>query len=190
MTVPAPSSVSIENDWEGPEHSIVASWEPTPQADAYTVQLYLGGVLQDTFTVYTPYIVIPAQLVDEYTIARAAQIRVSVDAGTITTGISTDTVTDTAPAVPTNITTSSPSAGQLTVSWDANTDDDFREYRLYVSGSSGFTPSASTLAYSGTDTSVTVYGLTSASTMYMQLVAVDYIEGGLNYSTEFSQTIT
>jgi hypothetical protein len=190
MTVPAPSSVSIENDWEGPEHSIVASWEPTPQADAYTVQLYLGGVLQDTFTVYTPYIVIPAQLVDEYTIARAAQIRVSVDAGTITTGISTDTVTDTAPAVPTNITTSSPSAGQLTVSWDANTDDDFREYRLYASGSSGFTPSASTLAYSGTDTSVTVYGLTSASTMYMQLVAVDYIEGGLNYSTEFSQVIT
>jgi bacillopeptidase F len=115
---------------------------------------------------------------------------VSANAGAIITGIATDTVTDTAPAVPSNITTSSPSTGNLTVSWDAVTDDDLREYRLYAAASSGFTPSASNLVYSGTATSVSVGGLPSAATIYMQLVAVDYIEGGLNYSSEFSQTIT
>ena len=190
IIVPAPSNVSIDNDWEGPEHSIVASWSPVVQADSYTVQLYLGGVLQDTYTTYAPYIVIPSQKVDEYTIGRAAQVSVSANAGTIITGLATDTVTDTAPAVPSNITTSSPSTGNLTVSWDAVTDDDLREYRLYAAASSGFTPSASNLAYSGTATSVSVGGLPSGATIYMQLVAVDYIEGGLNYSTEFSQTIS
>lgn len=190
IVLSAPTNLNIENDWEGPDHSILATWEPLPQFNSYTVQVYLGGVLQDTYTVYSPHFFLPAQKVAEYTLARSLEIRVSANAGTIITGLATDTVTDSAPSVPSNITTSSASAGKLVVSWDALSADDLRYYRLYAAASSGFTPGASNLAYEGTNNSVTINGLPSGATIYMQLVAVDYIESGLNYSTEFSQLIT
>jgi hypothetical protein len=190
IVIPAPTNAAIVNDWEGPDHSIVATWTPLPQFESYSITVRLGGSSVYTETVYSPMFVMTAQKMDEFTIKRILAIDIAANAGSITTGIATVTVTDTAPAVPTNITTASPATGKVTVDWDAVADDDLRYYRLYASASSGFTPGASNLIYQGTTSSATISGLPSGGTIYMVLVAVDYVETGLNESTEFSQAIT
>jgi len=190
VVLPAPTNLVIHNDWEGPDHSLMATWEPLPQFDNYTVRMYLGGVLQDTFTIYGSQFVLPAQKLDEYTIKRTVQLQIAANAGSIITGLGTVSATDTAPAVPSNIVTTSPSTGKVTIDWDALTDDDLRYYRVYASTSSGFTPGATNLVYQGTANSAILNGLPSGSTLYCVLEAVDYIESGLNQSTEFSRAIT
>lgn len=190
IVIPAVTNLAIVNDWEGPDHSVVATWTPLPQFDSYLVTVQLAGVTVYTETVYSPMFVMTAQKMAEYTLKRGLTVRVSANAGTITTGVAIDTATDTAPAVPSNITTASPSTGKVTVDWDALTDDDLRYYRLYAAASSGFTPGASNLVYQGSNNTATINGLPSGGTIYCVLEAVDYIDSSLNQSTEFSQLIT
>lgn len=74
------------------------------------------------------------------------------------------------PSYPKNVATGT-SAGQLTISWDANPEGDVDYYAVYCDTTSGFVPSPGTLVSTTPDTSLTIP--TPTDTTYYRVSAVD-----------------
>ncbi|UCH10823.1 MAG: VCBS repeat-containing protein [Fidelibacterota bacterium] len=97
-------------------------------------------------------------------------------------------INTTAPAAPQN-----PAAeagdGQVTLTWNQNTESDFLRYRIY----SGTAANPTTLVDSTgsiTDTTKTLTGLTNGTTYYFRITAVDVALNESAYSSEVSATPT
>jgi len=184
-----PSSVSLVTAYDGRE--VNAQWNPVAAASSYVAELWEGGALRTSYTITGTSIVITgSSLTSAGGPWRSLELRVRAQNGTLVSSDAVLTINDVAPAVPANIATSSGTAGEVDVSWDASTNA--VEYVLYASGTPGFTPGASNEAFRGAALGVNISGLTPGDTVYFRLVAEDSYAGGdgYNMSTEFSQLVS
>jgi len=93
-----------------------------------------------------------------------------VDADEAAPAPSVDT---TPPAQVTDVRVTTVSSSQLDVSWAVNVEPDLNHYKVYRSTSSGFMPSATNLIASPATNSYSDTGLTSSTTYYYRVSAVD-----------------
>lgn len=185
----APSTVYLVTVYNGTE--VNAQWTPVAAASSYLVEVWEGGSLQGSYATTNASIVItPSSLASLGGPWRSFELRVYAQNGSLVSTAAVLAITDTAPPVPANIATSSPSAGQVDVSWDAAANA--VEYVLYADGTSGFTPGPGNEVFRGAALGVSITGLTSAATVYFRLQAEDDYAGGdgFNMSSEFSQLVT
>ncbi|UCD37550.1 MAG: VCBS repeat-containing protein [Fidelibacterota bacterium] len=97
-------------------------------------------------------------------------------------------INTTAPAAPQNLTAEA-GDGQVTLTWNQNTESDFLRYRIY----SGTAANPTTLVDSTsgiTDTTKTLTGLTNGTAYYFRITAVDVALNESAYSSEVSATPT
>lgn len=89
-------------------------------------------------------------------------------------------------SIPSDITgfDSTSALGGINLTWDSVTDDDFKQYEIYVGGSSGFTPGPSNLKVVTTSNSV-FYATDILTLQYFKIRAVDaFNQGSANYALE------
>lgn len=113
-------------------------------------------------------------------------VSIKVEARDGVNNLSTPVTASATNSVPADVTglTVTPTLGGINVRWDSNSEDDFKRYELYSSTtSSSFTPSSSNLRYSGAGNAF-LYTISSTSTVYFKLRAVDVFEQpSANYAT-------
>ncbi|MDC7222610.1 MAG: glycoside hydrolase family 9 protein [Spirochaetales bacterium] len=78
-----------------------------------------------------------------------------------------------APEAPTGLTVTDEETDSLTIDWDDNSESDLDYYNVYISTTSGFTLSDSTLDGTTADSDYTVDGLDDDTTYYFAVTAVD-----------------
>lgn len=104
-----------------------------------------------------------------------------------TMGNLSSSVTDSAAnSVPSDVTgfDSSSALGGVNLTWDHISDSDFKQYEIYVGGSSGFTPGPSNLKVVTTSNSV-FYATDILTLQYFKIRAVDaFDQGSTNYTLE------
>jgi len=184
-----PASVSLVTAYNGQE--VNAQWTPVAAASSYDVEVWESATLRATYTVTgTSIVVTGSSLASAGGPWRSLELRVKAQNGALVSTAAVLAISDTAPAVPANITTSSGTTEEVDVAWDASTDA--AEYVLYADGTPGFTPGPSNEAYRGGALGVTISGLTPAATVYFRLTAEDSYAGGdgYNVSAEFSQLVS
>jgi len=184
-----PASVSLVTAYNGQE--VNAQWTPVAAASSYDVEVWESATLRATYTVTgTSIVVTGSSLASAGGPWRSLELRVKAQNGALVSTAAVLAISDTAPAVPANITTSSGTTEEVDVAWDASTDA--AEYVLYADGTPGFTPGPSNEAYRGGALGVTISGLTPAATVYFRLTAEDSYAGGdgYNISAEFNQLVS
>ncbi len=92
------------------------------------------------------------------------------------------------PAVPTGLIAISTGTTTINVNWADNSESDLKEYKVYRSTSSGFTPSISTLVVTVTVNDYADSGLTSATTYYYKVIAIDTSDNPSDSSSQASAT--
>jgi hypothetical protein len=190
ITLGSPSVVNILNTYKGPEHYVAVTWEPVLEATSYTVSFKKGGTTHLTYTVYSNSIYVSGQeLAEAYGGDgpwRALTVQVAANAAGLVSGIVTDTETDTAPAAPTGMS-GSDGGGQADLSWSANSEDDVKQYRVFASNSSGFTPGPSN--DQGVTTGLSMSISVAAGTYYWVVQAEDYVDSGESFNPCAEQTV-
>ncbi|MFQ6610793.1 MAG: FG-GAP-like repeat-containing protein, partial [Fidelibacterota bacterium] len=94
--------------------------------------------------------------------------------------------TDIAPSVPSNLT-ATPGNQQITLKWNQNAESDFAKYIIYGGSSSSPTTKVDSTT-SISDTTKTITGLTSGTTYYYRITAVDNAGNESGYSNEVNAT--
>jgi predicted phage tail protein len=103
-----------------------------------------------------------------------------------------NTFANPAPAVPSNVVASG-GLGAVFLNWDKSTDKDYIGTNVWLSTTSGFTPSAATLVAEGASDFYAQTGLNAATTYYVKLAQYDAFGSsqdgtGLNVSPQYSIT--
>lgn len=96
-------------------------------------------------------------------------------------------VTNPAPSAPSGLSVTG-GIKSLLITFNAVSEEDVEEYNIYISTSSGFTPSSSTLVYSGRGTSYT-YLCDANTTYYVKVCTKDFFGAG-SYTSEVSGSTT
>jgi hypothetical protein len=101
-------------------------------------------------------------------------------------------VADNAPAAPTTISSTSPSAGRIDITWSAVSGSDIIKYQVFMSTVNGFTPAPANRVFDANALGVSITGLASGTTYYYRVSTIDSYAGGNGYlySTQFSRTAT
>lgn len=102
---------------------------------------------------------------------------------TITAGATQNT----APAAPQNLAGTSGN-GSVTLKWSANTESDFLRYRIYGNTSANPTVKTDSTVNGKNDTVKTITGLSSGTTYYYRITAVDSLGLASSYSNEIQVT--
>ncbi|MFB0516618.1 MAG: leucine-rich repeat domain-containing protein, partial [Candidatus Neomarinimicrobiota bacterium] len=97
------------------------------------------------------------------------------------------TVVDLPPAAPTNLT-AAPGNGQVTLTWDANTEADLAKYRIYRDTTSQASTLIDSVVGTPPDTSYTDIGLTNGQEYFYRITAVDSAGNESENSNEVSAT--
>lgn len=114
------------------------------------------------------------------TVAIKVEVRDTV--GNLSSSI-TDTATNPVPSDVSNFDATS-ALGGINLTWDHVTDNDFKQYEIYVGGSSGFTPGPGNLKVVTTSNSV-FYATDILTLQYFKIRAVDaFNQGSVNYTLE------
>lgn len=114
-----------------------------------------------------------------------ATVQISVAARDLSGNVSaavTATATNAAPATPTGFTATGLNEA-ISVTWNANTDDDLDHYEVYMSTVSGFTPGPTNLIWSGRATSANIATAANYSAEYLAICAVDAFGTKSAYAT-------
>lgn len=112
----------------------------------------------------------------------------STSYGASTSAVLTQTVNAAAPGAPSGLTATAAGMNQINLAWTASATSGVT-YNVYQSTTSGFTPSTSNLAASGvTSVSYPATGLTSATTYYFKVTAVN--AGGASAATSQASATT
>ena len=187
---PGPSGLALQSAFVGT--SFTVQWSPVAGALSYTVEIIASGVTRRTITVTTTsYTYTVADAVADGGPWRSYSIDVQTVTSTQTSAPSQITAAIAEPVAVTGLATSSPSSGQLNISWGASTAPALSGYNVYMSATNGFTPSSGNLVDTTTLTSATLTGLTSGTTYYLVVAAFDvWGPGSLNYSAQISQVVT
>lgn len=113
-------------------------------------------------------------------------VAIKVEARDTVGNLSTSATASATNAVPSDVSNfdSTSALGGVNLTWDHVTDNDLKQYEIYVGGSSGFTPGPSNLEV--VTTSNVVFYATSITTLqYFKIRAVDaFDQGSVNYTLE------
>jgi len=94
----------------------------------------------------------------------------------------------TPPATPIGLTATTMGSSRIELDWNDNTESDLAGYIIYRSISSGFTPSSSNEIAETTSSQISDTGLSSDTTYYYKVIAVDTSNNPSNPSNEASAT--
>jgi len=182
-----PANLSLQSPFIG--LAFKAQWTAVWGATSYDIEIWSGGILRrSSSTTSTTFTYAIADAISDGGPWRDYTVKVRSVSGTTVSGWSQLNVSNPTPAIPANITIGTVTATSITLSWDAIADVDLQDYQVWISSTSGFTPDATTLAYTGTATGATLSGLTTATTYYIVVAARDqWGAATLNYSAETTQ---
>ncbi len=115
-----------------------------------------------------------------------ASVAIKVEARDTVGNLSTPITSSATNPIPSDVTgfDSTSALGGVNLVWNHVTDDDLKQYEIYVGGSSGFTPGPSNLKVVTTSNSV-FYATDVLSLQYFKIRAVDaFNQGSANYAVE------
>lgn len=184
------TGLSLLGFYNGTEAQI--QWNPVYGATAYTVKIYNDSntLVRTTDVTTNGYYYTNASLLEDGGPWRSFSVKVNAKSDLLTGPESTITITDAAPPAPSNITSSSPSAGRLDITWNQVMLPDVVGYVLYASTTNNFVPDDSNKVFEGNTTGVSTTGL-AAGTYYFRLMTKDTYVGnnGYIYSNQYSQVV-
>jgi len=182
-----PANLALQTPFTG--LTFKTQWTAVPGATSYDVEIWSGGVLRrSASTTSTTFTYSLTDSVADGGPWRDYTVKVRAVTGTTTSTFSQLNVSNPTPAAPTGIATASNSTTTIDINWNAVADVDLQDYQVWISTASGFTPDATTLAYTGTALSATITGLTTGTTYYLLVAARDqWGAATLIYSAEQTQ---
>jgi hypothetical protein len=186
------TGLSLTSEYHGVEASI--QWSAVSGASAYRVKIYndVNTLVRETVVTSTNYFYSNSQLTTDGGPWRAFSVKVNAESSTLVGAQATLSIADVAPPVPSTITSSSPSAGNLTITWSQVMLSDVTKYQVFVSTTNGFTPATGNRVIDDNVLGVTLTGLSSGTTYYYRIRTIDSYAGGTGYimSAQFSRLVS
>jgi hypothetical protein len=169
--------------------NFTAQWTAVAGAAFYDVDVWAGGVLRHVITTTaTQFSYSLADAITDGYVGRDFELKVAASANGQLSGYSQIAFSNPIPSAVMGLGAVA-TVGDITLGWTAHTDTDLKDYQAHISTTSGFTPGAGTLAYTGTANNCVIAGLTSGVTYYLRVCARDQWGGTTwNYSTEFTKS--
>jgi len=164
-------------------------WTAVLGATSYDLEIWSGGGLRrSTSTTSTTFTYAVSDAIADGGPWRDYTVKVRAVTGAQLSAFSQINISNPTPAAPTGITTASNSTTTIDINWSAIADIDLQGYQVWISTTSGFTPDATTLTYTGTATAASLTGLTTGTTYYLIVAARDqWGTATLNLSAEQTQ---
>lgn len=191
LSLGAVTGLSLSTPYTGVETNI--QWNSVTSATLYRVKIYNNvGVLVRTTTVTTNgYFYSNSQLLADGGPWRTFSVKVNAENASLTGPDTTLNINDPAPAAPTTISSTSPSAGRLDITWSAVSSDAIK-YQVFLSTTNGFTPAVGNRVFDQNALGVSITGLASGTTYYYKVSTIDNYAGGTGYlySSQFSRLVT
>ena len=181
-----PANLALQLPFTG--LGFTAQWTASPGAASYDVDVWVDGTLRHTIAATATQITytLDDAIADGY-VGRNVDLKVAALANGQYSGYSQISFNNPKPAAVTGITATS-TTNSITPSWTACSDTDLMDYQVHISTTSGFTPGAGNLAYTGAATTCVLTGLPGATTHYLRICARDKWGGTTwNYSSEFTK---
>ena len=181
-----PSNLSLRSPFVGTSFDV--QWSAVTGATSYKVEIVADGAVRRMMTVTSTSV--------SYTLEqskadggpwRGYTVRVASVSGGITSAYAELNISNPVPVAVSNVVTTS-TAMTLTISWDASTVPDLKDYQVWLSTTSGFDPDAVAASWTGIETSHVFSGLTPLTTYYLRVAARDFWGvGALDYTVQFAQ---
>jgi hypothetical protein len=192
LTLGAVSGLSLTSPYTGVEATI--QWNTVTSATLYRVKIYnnIGTLVRQTTTTSNNYFYSNSQLIADGGPWRTFSVKVNAENSSLVGPDTTLNVADNAPAAPTTISSTSPSAGRIDITWSAVSGSDIIKYQVFMSTVNGFTPAPANRVFDANALGVSITGLASGTTYYYRVSTIDSYAGGNGYlySTQFSRTAT
>ena len=192
ITLGAVTGLALTDPYHGIEANI--QWNAVSGASGYRLKIYNNSavLVRETVVTTNSYNYSNSRLTADGGSWRNFSAQVRPESSSLVGSYVILNITDQAPAVPANIASTSPSAGQLNISYDAVPEADVTKYQVFVSTTNGFTPSAGNRVLDDNALSVSLTGLSSGTTYYYRVRTIDSYAGGDGYltSSQFSRTVT
>jgi hypothetical protein len=190
ITLGAVTGLSLTNPYTGVESNI--QWNSVANAALYRVKIFnnVGTQVKNTTVTTNSYFYSNSQLIADGGPWRSFSVRVSAENASLTGPETTLNIADNAPAAPTTISSTSPSAGRIDITWSAVSGSDITKYQVFMSTVNGFAPATSNRVFDANALGCSITGLASGTTYYYRVSTIDSYAGGNGYlySTQFSRT--
>jgi hypothetical protein len=190
ITLGAVTGLSTSSAYTGVESNI--QWNAVASAALYRVKIYnnVGTLVRTSTVTSNNYFYSNSQLIADGGPWRTFSVTVNAENASLTGPATTLNIADTAPPAPTTISSTSPSAGRIDITWSAVTDA--TKYQVFMSTTNGFTPAVGNRVFDQNALGASITGLASGTTYYYRVSTIDSYAGGNGYlySSQFSRLVT
>ena len=179
---------SANGDDASGNYFVVLDWTANAEADIQGYRVFRDGVAVGTPTTNTFTDILAGDTAGSTYTYTVEAVDNSSNLSGQTAGVVATLVDNTAPAVPTGFAAANgPNAGEITLTWNANSESDLQGYGVFGGDTSGtYNLAGSPVAQGAASTSYTWTGLTTGTTYYFTILAQDASGNQSAQATEIS----